>query len=157
MSEITILRDTREQKPWEFDDLDADCRDVTLTTCDYTLEEFCFHDSELDTYIPTYGIERKSGNDFVGSITHTRDNFEEEIARASSWDSPLLVLVEEPRDPNRYQEDIFEWYDISRETALNTVESWERYKNVRFQFTGNRKRAQQIAYSSLRTQLRASK
>jgi ERCC4-type nuclease len=155
MVTIEILRDTREQKPWSFDGFDVEVRDATLETGDYTLAEFCDHDEELDTYYPWYAIERKSGDDFISSITSRRKQFESEIKRASDWDSPLLVLIEEPREASRYSSHFIDYFDIERSQVFGTVEKWERYYNVQFRFGMNRKHCQQIANATLRNELRA--
>jgi hypothetical protein len=156
MIELTILRDTREQKPWEFKNQPTEIEDVTLETGDYTLAEFCEYDSDLDTYYPEYGIERKSGDDFVNSIGNNRDRFKEEIKRAGDWDSPLLVLIEDTKNPGRYSDNHFlNFTQMDRGQIFGTVESWERHYNVSFQFAGSRTKAQQIAHDTLLTQLRA--
>jgi ERCC4-type nuclease len=156
MVHLTILRDNREQKPWEFDEFDVTLRNVTLNTGDYTLAEFCEVDDN-DTYYPKYAVERKSGSDFLQSITSNRERFKREIKRASDWECPLKVIIEEPKEPSRYHDDYFmKLADISRSNILGTVDSWERYYNVNFVFAGNRSRAQQKAHSALLAQLRAN-
>jgi ERCC4-type nuclease len=155
MVTIEILRDNREQKPWEFDNFDVKTKDVTLETGDYSLATLCDHDEELDTYYPEYAIERKSGDDFISSITQNRKRFENEIKRASEWDSPLLVLIEEPKEATRYSSHFIDYFDIDRSQVFGTVEKWERYYNVKFNFAGTREHCQQIADATLRSQLRA--
>lgn len=155
MTPPIILRDTREKKPWEFEDFDVHTRDETINTGDYTFGELCSHDGDKNTYYPRYAVERKTGGDFVGSITKNRDRFEAEIKRASDWDSPLLVIVETPKEPSRYQDNIFKYHEITRENAFATVDNWERQHNVSFRFSGNRERGEQIAYETLLTRRRA--
>jgi ERCC4-type nuclease len=60
----TVLRDTREQRPWTFDGCAVETRDVTLSTGDYAVPTACTHDPESDTYHPRFAVERKSGDDF---------------------------------------------------------------------------------------------
>lgn len=157
MTQLKILRDTREQKGWEFENQDATISDETLETGDYTVAEFCEYNDKLDTYYPEYGIERKSGSDFVSSIGSNRDRFEKEVKRAMDWDSPLLVLVETTKKPSRYgsSNHFTQYTGMSDSQIFGTVESWERHYNVSFRFTGTREKAQQIAYDTLQTQLRA--
>ena len=45
----TVLRDTREQHPWTFDECAAETHDVTLSTGDYAVPADCTHDPESDT------------------------------------------------------------------------------------------------------------
>lgn len=156
MVHLTILRDNREQLPWEFDDFDVSVKDVTINTGDYTLAEFCDHDKRNDTYHPRYAVERKGGEDFIQSITYSRDRFEEEIKRASDWDSPLLVLIEEPETTFRRMRGFMEHHPkIVPKQIFGTIDSWERYYNVKFKFTGTRGRAQQEVVDSFSSRLRA--
>lgn len=156
MPTLDILRDNREQKPWSFDNFDATTRDVTLTTGDYTLPAFCDLDEEADTYYPTYAIERKAGQDFISSITRDRDRFKDEIKRAADWDSPLLVLIEEPKKMFKRQQGFMKYRDVSWASINGTVEKWERYYNVEFQFCGTRERCQQKTYDTLASKLRTT-
>jgi len=155
MVRLNILRDTREQRPWGFDDFDAELRDVTIKTGDYTLSEFCDHDEENDTYYPRYAVERKGGDDFIDSITRSRDRFKREVKRAEEWDSELLVLIEAPRRTFKRQGGFMQYRDVSWNAISSTVEKWQRYYNVNFRFIGTRKRGQQIAFDALSSRLRA--
>lgn len=152
----TIIHDTREQKPWEFKNFPVDVQAETINTGDYTLPEFCDHDSEKDTYYPNYAIERKSGPDFIDSIIPNRERFLREIKRASDWNSELLVIVEEPKMTFRRQRDFMKYRNVSSSQIFGTVESWERSYNVDFRFAGSRERAQRVAFDTLTTTLRAS-
>lgn len=155
MVHLTILRDNREQKPWEFENFPATMKDATINTGDYTLAEFCDHDEEKDTYYPSYGVERKGGQDFVSSITRDRDRFLNEVKRAADWNSELLVLIEEPSRTFKRQQDFMRYRDVAPSQIFGTVEKWERYYNVEFRFVGTRERAQQTAFDALSTRLRA--
>lgn len=153
--EITILRDTREQLPWDFSGLPVTTEDKTLTTGDYTLREFCDHDQKNDTYEPHYAIERKSGDDFIRSITRNRGRFKQEIKRASDWPSELIVIIEEPKEPSRYQDPWLKPFDITRSQVFGTVDSWERYYNVNFRFAGSRDKAQRVTFDCLYHELQS--
>jgi len=156
MVTITILRDNREKLPWEFENFDVTTRDVTLRTGDYTLAEFCDHDEENDTYYPEYAIERKNGDDFMSSITRDMDRFQDEIRRASDWSSPLLVVVEEPKTPSRYQRNHFiDFYEADRDQVFATVDTLETKYNVQICFAGDRGRAQRMVHSTLLSRLRS--
>jgi ERCC4-type nuclease len=155
MVRLNILRDTREQRPWAFDDFDVEIRDVTINTGDYTLVEFCDHDGENDTYHPRYAVERKGGDDFIDSITRSRERFKREVKRAQSWDSELLVLIEAPRRTFKRREGFMQYRDVSWNVISSTVEKWERYYNVNFRYAGSRERCQQIAFDALSSWLRA--
>lgn len=152
---LKILRDNREQKPWNFENVAAEIEDVTLTTGDYSMEEFCNYDEGNDTYTTNYAIERKAGEDFVNSITHSRDRFLNEIKRASDWDSELQVLIEEPKTLFKRQQGFMQYRDVSPAAIFGTIEDWERYYNVKFRFVGTRERGQRIAFDALSSRLRS--
>jgi len=84
MKLTTVLRDNRERRPWAFRHCPVDTTDVTLSTGDYTIAEYCSHDEKRNTYHPRFAIERKTGHDFLNAITWDRERFEAEIDRASS-------------------------------------------------------------------------
>lgn len=153
---LDILRDNREQKGWDFEDFPVTIHDETINTGDYTLAELCRHDDERDTYYPSYAVERKAGQDFVSSITRGRDRFREEIKRTSDWDSELLVLIEEPRRKFKRQYGFMKHRDVEWSQISGTVERWEHYYNVDFQFVGTRERAQRKAFDALAAKLRST-
>lgn len=152
---LTILRDNREQKPWEFENFPAEVVGETINTGDYTLAEFCDHDEDKDTYYPSYAVERKAGQDFVSSITQDRERFLKEVKRAAEWNSELLVLIEEPKTMFKRQRGFMQYRDVAPSQIFGTVEKWERYYNVNFRFAGTRERAQQIAFDALSSRLRS--
>lgn len=154
MVHLNILRDNREQKGWDFEDFPATVRGETIKTGDYTLPELCDHDPDNDTYHPRYAVERKAGQDFIGSITSDRDRFKREINRTSDWDSKLHVLIEEPRRTFKRQERFMQYRDVTWSQIHGTVVKWERHYNVQFDFVGSRKRAQQKAFDMLAARLR---
>lgn len=153
MVHLTILRDNREQKPWEFKNLPVTTEGVTITTGDYTLAEFCDYDEENETYHPNYAIERKAGQDFISSITRDRDRFKKEIKRASDWDEKLRVLIEEPKRKFKRQMGFMQYRDVKWPQISGTIESWEKFYNVNFEFVGTRERAQQEAFKALSARL----
>jgi ERCC4-type nuclease len=155
MIHLNILRDNREQKPWEFEEFPVTIYNKTVNTGDYTLAEFCDHDEENDTYYPRYAVERKGGQDFIQSITRSRDRFLAEVKRASDWDSELLVLIEEPRRTFKRQQGFMRFRDVSWPQVSGTVEKWERYYNVSFEFVGTRERAMRKTFDALSSRLRS--
>ena len=78
-SDFTIVIDTREQKPWAFDNSEV----KTLKTGDYSIVG----------YEDSIGVERKSIADFVGSIGKNRKRFSAEMERASKI-KHFCVIVE---------------------------------------------------------------
>lgn len=150
---LTILRDNREQKPWAFSDQPASVSDATISTGDYTLAEFCEHDDELDTYQPNFAIERKSGPDFISSITADRQRFRSELERAAEWEEPMPVLIEHPMTTFKRGLDFMKYRNVSWASVKGTVDSWQRHYNVEFIFTGGRQEAQRRAFELLSSHL----
>jgi len=142
----TVLRDTREQRPWAFDTLPVKTRDVTLSTGDYTVSRYCTHDSELDTYCPRYAVERKSGHDFLIAITWERDRFERELQRAAEWPHPLPVVVETSWQTLLGNRGCMTRREIHPAQVVGTVTAWSRHYNVAFHFVETRRRAALCAF-----------
>lgn len=146
----TILVDNREQKPYTFDPLSdplIEIKGATLTTGDYTLLGLCDHDD--GTYHPNFAVERKSGPDLLNSVTHGRERFSKEIDRASHWEEPLVVVVERPRSVFKENKEFMYSRDIQPSQVIGTVDSWEDYRNVSFEFVNGRKAAQQLTFDTL--------
>lgn len=81
MLEITI--DTREQTPFHFDEQLVSSRVGTLKTGDYA----CTGDRG-------FAVERKSLDDFLGTISSGWDRFQREMFRAKSSGFTLPIIVE---------------------------------------------------------------
>jgi len=79
-SRLLVIRDTREQAPWEFSGLPVTVTVATLKSGDYTLAGGS-----------TFCIERKSGRDFIASITWGRERFERELGRMAGGG---VIIVE---------------------------------------------------------------
>jgi len=154
MSLLTVIRDNRERKGWDFDRFPVTVVDATIKTGDYTLPEFCTQD-ENDTYYPRYAIERKGGRDFANSIHGDRDRFKAEIKRASDWDKRFPVLIEEPRRTFKRNSGFMQYFDsLHWPQVEGTVDSWTEAYNVEFRFEGSATRAERIAYDLLADRLR---
>ena len=83
MERIRILIDTREQIPWAFDEADVDTTICTLRTGDYALEGD-----------EGFGIERKSLDDFLGTISSGWPRFVRELNRMdeAGWAAKVIVV-----------------------------------------------------------------
>lgn len=145
----TILRDTRERRPWTFRPHPVSTRDVTLETGDYTVASCCSQDPETGTYRPRYAVERKTGGDFLTAITHDRERFRAELERASSWPAPLSVVVEEPWETFADNRGVMRRRDIHPGQVAGTVTAWAEQYNVEFRFLGSRKAGELYALCRL--------
>jgi ERCC4-type nuclease len=81
MARLSIIIDTREQTPWAFDPACVDAEIGTLQTGDYALAG----DS-------SFGIERKSMNDFLATISTGWDRFERELERMAEWVGKVMIV-----------------------------------------------------------------
>ncbi|MFB6309098.1 MAG: ERCC4 domain-containing protein [Haloarculaceae archaeon] len=142
----TILRDTREQRPWTFDGCAVETRDVTIATGDYAVPADCTHDPDADTYRPRFAIERKSGHDFLTSLTWERDRFASELRRAAEWPQPLPVVVETSWETLLRNRGCMASRDIHPNQIIGTLSAWIRQYNVVFRFADTRRRAELCAF-----------
>jgi ERCC4-type nuclease len=141
-----VLRDTREQHPWTFGGCTVETRDVTLSTGDYAIPADCTHDPESDTYHPRFAVERKSGHDFLTSLTWERDRFTSELRRAAEWSRPIAVVVETSWQTLLRNRGCMAWRDIHPNQIVGTLSAWTRHYNVAFRFTESRQRAERCAF-----------
>lgn len=80
---ITIVIDEREQQPWSFRDMARTVRG-TLPAGDYALRgDF------------TFAIERKSIDDFVGTLSSGWARFRRELERMQRLDFPARIIIVE--------------------------------------------------------------
>lgn len=141
-----ILRDNREQRPWTFDGCEVETHDVTLSTGDYAVPTDCTHDPEADTYHPRFAVERKSGQDFLTTLTWERDRFTSELQRAAGWSQPLAVVVETSLKTLLCNRGCMRWRDVHPNQIVGTLSAWTRDYNVAFRFTESRRRAELCAF-----------
>lgn len=81
MDRLSIIIDTREQTPFAFPEEAATTRRGTLAAGDYALEG--------DT---NFSIERKSLNDFLGTISSGWDRFCRELERMKAYPARVIVV-----------------------------------------------------------------
>lgn len=143
---FTVLIDTREQLPWSFTGFTGANREwivktqsATLDTGDYTISGF---EDRL-------AIERKSGDDFLGSIGGGHERFRREHERMYEIaimggfacviiESSLDRLIAELADPTSGRR-------MVSETILGIVASWSQKYGVHFLFAGDRRTAESLA------------
>lgn len=147
---FTILVDSREQAPYQFDSIIGDYRDdyapliVTtkkkgLTVADYSIDG-----------LPGIAIERKSKNDLFGSVANgqKRENF---IKRLHKMKESLLygaVVIE------CYPEEIYEdppsYTSLSPKTVFRTTLSWSiQFPTVHWVWCRDREKAEQTTFRLL--------
>lgn len=149
MSGFTILRDTREQDGYGyyFEDYPVTVKEVTLTTGDYAVQE-PGHYGKNETYYPPFAVERKAKDDLVSSlIKPERQRFEDEIERASDWESPMPVIIEAPKLV--FQQGQY-YSNVHPNSIMGTVNKWPNYKNVNFFFADDEEDGEKRTYEFLR-------
>lgn len=94
---ITVIADTREQRPWSLDPTRFAVERGTLQTGDYTVRGL---ESQLR-------VERKSLGDFVGTVIGDWIRFRKELNRLSFFDVALIVVEADLSDvfAKRYESD----------------------------------------------------
>jgi len=132
---LTIIVDTREQRPWTFENYNVTVTRACLRSGDYSLAG---HEHEI-------ALERKSLDDLVQSLSHGRDRFEREVERLSAM-SFAAVLVEASA-----QDVVMQKYksEMLPQSVLQSAYSWMvRYK-VPVLWCGSRKHAEYTAFGLL--------
>lgn len=81
MEPLTIIIDTREQTPWAIPSWLATVKVGTLKTGDYALEG----DSG-------FAVERKSLEDFCGTVAGGWERFKREIVRMEGWPAKVVIV-----------------------------------------------------------------
>lgn len=116
LSDVTFLIDTREQRPWDFTDLNDDQQSIRvrqktqkLKTGDYGIEGF-----------PEICCERKSLDDLLGVTGGGRSRFERELTRMAqfrfkcvvveaSWDAVKMGMWRSEIPPKTLMGTIYGW------------------------------------------------
>lgn len=131
MLDFTIICDTREQKPYKYDNSIIG----TLKTGDYSIQN----------YTDKIAIERKSKVDAYGSIGKGRKRFEREFMRLSEMEYAAVVIECSYRDflitPIHCQ--------LSSKVAINTLISWQIKYGVHVWFADDRERGKQLIWGIL--------
>lgn len=146
MSDFTIVVDCREQKPYHFRRYPVDTIEKRLETGDYCVLNDGRKISD-ESFDPHYAVERKSGPDFLKSITWERDRFEDELARADSFAHRMPIVVEEPWGHFENQD---YYQNVSFNSIAGTIEYHPKMYNVEYFFNRDRRKAEQATYEFLK-------
>lgn len=128
--EFTILIDTREQKPWNFGS-DTPTQRIALPSGDYTILGM---EQEI-------AIERKSLNDLVNTLIHSKKRFIKELTRLRSYRAKAVAIEASLEDV------IFHNYksEAHPNTVLGIINCFEHIYQVPFHFWGCRQAATVMA------------
>lgn len=128
---MKIIIDTREQKPYEFDDSIR----KTLKAGDYSIEGL----EQLIT------VERKSKEDIYQSFGNGRKRFEREFQKLATYDYAAIV-VEASLD-NLLKQPCYT--KLNPKTVINSIISWSIKYKTHFYFGCNRLLSQTLVYRIL--------
>ena len=146
MSSFTIWTDSREKKGFKFHRYPVDTEEKRLKTGDYCVkgDGRMIGDTEFD---PHYVVERKSGKDFLNSITWSRDRFEDELARADSMARRMPIVVSKPW---KYFTDERYHKNVHINSIIGTIETHPQIYNVEYFWNRDRVKAEQLTYEFLK-------
>lgn len=133
MSGFTIVIDSREQLPYRFEGYETVVE--KLETGDYSVVGF----------ENVFAVERKSLSDFLKSITWERKRFKKEIERGDDLLGFVVVIESSVQD-------ILNWNykrKVHPNSVMGTVNNWEEYHSVEFEWAGDRSNAEQQTIETL--------
>jgi len=144
MTDFVVFCDSREKKPYSFNRYSVDTQNIELLTGDYALKD----DGKptANGFDPNFTIERKNPDDFLESITWSRERFENELQRADSFTTRMPVIVERPWSyflNERYHR------DVHLNSIKGTVSSHSGQYNVEYFFTRDRTKAEELTHEFL--------
>lgn len=138
MNSLTIIIDTREQRPFTFDAINPAPKTLitTLKTGDYSVLG----------YEGKVCVERKSLKDLFGSCGNGRSRFENEIMRMAEFEYAAIVAECDwqsiLRCPPRHSQ-------LLPKTILASVIAWQQRFGVHFWACPNRAFAEKLTYRIL--------
>jgi hypothetical protein len=92
MEPLHIVIDTREQSPWAWAPSDATTEIKALVAGDYALREDCERVRGRQALAVRFSIERKSLDDFLGTISTGYERFQRELVRMESFPARVIIV-----------------------------------------------------------------
>ena len=89
---LNIIIDSREQMPWGWDPSDAKTEVHALVAGDYALAEDCEAVKGREQLAVSFAIERKSLDDFLGTISKGWERFQRELIRMESFPARVIIV-----------------------------------------------------------------
>jgi ERCC4-type nuclease len=89
---MQIIIDSREQTPWAWEPHLVQTRVCGLDAGDYALEVDTFPVTGRQTLAVSFAIERKSLDDFIGTISSGWDRFREELYRMREFPARIVIV-----------------------------------------------------------------
>lgn len=142
MEKFTVVVDSREKIPYEFQDYPVDVKTDKVDTGDYTIEG----------YRDYLSVERKTKEDFLSSVSQDRDRFQNELKRARKFVKPMEIIVEEPERTFKLSSgNSFDntFSDVHPNAVKGTINKWGNYYNIDFQFVEGRPEGEEKTFEIL--------
>lgn len=135
MTTLQIIRDRREQLPYEFAGYDCTVTPGTLRTGDYGLVG---HEGLVS-------VERKSLDDLAGCCTTSRDRWERELARGADMECFVVVVESDPASvlKHRYRS------KLNPNSLLQSTLAWQLRYGVHFLWAGSRAAGEYMTHGVL--------
>jgi len=89
---LSIIIDSREQTPWAWDPSDAVTRIGGLAAGDYALESDCERVKGRSMLAVRFSLERKSLDDFLGTISTGWERFLRELTRMEAFPARVVIV-----------------------------------------------------------------
>lgn len=141
----TIVIDTREQRPWDFDGISQavgeELRPVQIATEVRVLQSA---DYSLAGHETAFALERKSLQDLFNTIIRGRGRFENELARLQNCDVSAVIVEREWKPCLKYCQSETKFHP---EAFTNTIIAWrQRYPKTQWFFCDGRSDAIDTAW-----------
>lgn len=133
---MIILIDTREQLPLDFTGYDCRIENATLPSGDYSIKGF-------DLKV---GIERKSENDLLASLTQGRKRFEAELARLRGYEFKAVICE---TNLHRLANGLYQ-SKMNKFSCMQSIIGLSVRYNIQFIMAENRQGAAYFVFHTLR-------
>jgi DNA excision repair protein ERCC-4 len=145
---FTILVDTREQRPYTFCDIFTDKKDgrrpIEISTVRIMLGS---GDYAVTSSVEMAAVERKSLEDFCGTLTAGRDRFERELARLNALSMAWVVVEADFASLLRGE---LGRSEVCPKTLWRSVMAWQvRFKRVHWWFCPGRAAGEAVTFRLL--------
>lgn len=141
---FTIMVDTREQLPYSFTNIEAGGKRLIVPTESGTLHTGDYSIKEFDNCV---AIERKSVNDFYGSITDERARLEAEFERMEAMVFSAIVVegrLESVLDP------FLHGRKVTPQAVRATIGAWSVRYRTRWFFLTSRNQGELMTFELLK-------
>ncbi len=147
-SPFTIIVDNAEQLPYRFDEMKVGRRKVFTWTKVKSLDT---GDYSIEGYESRVTVERKSLADLYGTLSRSRDRFERELQRMTSFERSIIIIEADWRLIAWPDKDDPLWASsVSPNSILGTMFAWsQKYPGTRWKAAKDRRTAEKETFQFL--------